>query len=56
MSIDFSGIRLRNCRTVHHNKVIMMASRMDLCYSQMPKKEWASFRGKLASGKTETLE
>jgi hypothetical protein len=38
------------------HKVVMLASRMDLCYSQMPKKEWASFRGKLASGETKALE
>lgn len=38
------------------HKVVMMASRMDLCYSQMPKKEWASLRDKLGAGETKALE
>ncbi|NVN91183.1 MAG: hypothetical protein HXX11_11350 [Desulfuromonadales bacterium] len=37
-------------------KVIMFGSRADLCYSQMPKGEWASLRGKLLTGKSTTFE
>jgi hypothetical protein len=38
------------------HKVIMMASRMDLCYTQKPKGEWASLRNRLASGETTAFE
>jgi len=33
-------------------KIVMFGSRLDLCYSNMPKGEWSSLRGKLAAGKT----
>lgn len=41
---------------VEPERVVMFGSRMDLCYTQMPKGEWASLRGKLASGEPKALE
>lgn len=38
------------------HKVIMFGSRVDLCYSHMPKGEWASLRGKLLSGESTSFE
>ncbi len=38
------------------HKVIMYGSRMDLCYTQKPKTEWASLRERLAAGETTAFE
>lgn len=38
------------------HKVIMYGTRMDLCYTQKPKTEWASLRDRLASGETTAFE